>query len=111
MTTPVIAVLISLPVFENVHVNAKLVKLLTLQGLLLDKQYDFCFAMSMADVLTDIPELISQALEKNDEVQAVALDIPKTFGCIWYAGLLCKMSATSVQQEIFCRRTCHEVIS
>lgn len=62
---------------------SELVKHLTLQCQLLDKQYGFLFSRLIADVLPVISERICQDLYKNGEPWAVALDNSKAFG--WYS--------------------------
>lgn len=51
----------------------------TLQVLLSDKQYGFCFCKLTVNVLLIFTERDCQALYKNVEVQAISLDILKVF--------------------------------
>lgn len=50
--------------------NSELVKHLTSESLLLDKQYDFCFSVLTADVLKVNSERGFQTLHENGEARA-----------------------------------------
>lgn len=52
---------------------------ISLHNFLLDKQYEFSFTTTTADVLIVITEFVYQALDKNDEAQGMALDISEAF--------------------------------
>lgn len=65
------------------------------------KQYGFHFTRATANVLLAITEFLYQALDKNDEAQAVALVISMVFDRVWHAGLLYKLQSYGIIGQIF----------
>ena len=49
-------------------------------------QYSFRSSQSTADLLTVAPDRIARAFSRSGATGAVALDISKAFGRVWYAG-------------------------
>lgn len=52
-------------------------------------------------MLTAITEFVYQALDKNDEAQAVALVMSMVFDRVWHAGLLYKLQSYGITGRIF----------
>lgn len=55
--------------------------------LLTVKQYGFCFSNTTANVLKIIVESVYEAIDKNVEAPALALEISKTFDQDWHNGI------------------------
>ena len=66
-----------------------------------DFQYGFRSSRSTADLLTVVSDRIARAFNKSGATQTVALDITKTFGRIWHAGLLHKLKSHGISGQIF----------
>ena len=57
-----------------------------------DIQYGFRSSPSTADFLTVVSDKITRTFNRSGATQAVALDISKTFNCIWHSGLFANLS-------------------
>ena len=64
-------------------------------------QYGFRTSRSIADLLTVISDRIARAFNRSGAIQAVALDISKTFDRVWDAGLLHKLMCYGISGQIF----------
>ena len=79
-------------VFEKL-LNNRIVDHLEKCGLFSDFRYGFRSSQSTADLLTVVSDIISKVFDRSGATQAVALDISKTFGRVWHAGLLHKLKS------------------
>ena len=79
-------------VFEK-FLNNRIVDHLEKCGLFSDFRYGFRSSQSTADLLTVVSDIISKVFDRSGATQAVALDISKTFGRVWHAGLLHKLKS------------------
>ena len=57
-----------------------------------DIQYGFRSSLSTTDFLTVVSDKITMTFNRSGATQAVALDISKTFNCIWHSGLFANLS-------------------
>ena len=64
-------------------------------------QYGFRTSRSIADLLTVISDRTARAFNRSGAIQAVALDISKTFDRVWDAGLLHKLMCYAISGQIF----------
>ena len=87
-------------VFEK-FVNNRIVDHLEKCGLFSDFQYGFRSSRSTADLLTVVSDRIARAFNRSGATQAVALNISKTFGKVWHAGLLHKLKSYGISGQIF----------
>ena len=83
-------------VFDKL-VNNRIVDHLEKCGLFTDFQYGFRSSRSTADLLAVISDRIARAFNKSGATRAVALDISKAFGRVWYAVLLHKLKSSKSQ--------------
>ena len=74
-------------VFEKL-INNKIVDRVEKCDLFFYFQYSFRYSRSAADLLTVVSNRIARAFNRSGATRAVALDISKAFGRVWYAGLL-----------------------
>ena len=70
-------------------------------GLFSDLIYGFRSSQSTADLLSVASDRIARAFNRSVATQAVALNIPKTFNKVWYAGLLHKLKSYGIAGQIF----------
>ena len=87
-------------IFEK-FINDKLVRHLESVGLLSDFQYGFRSSRSTADLLTLVTERIARTLNLSGATWALTLDISKAFDRVWHNGLLHKLRAYGVTDDIF----------
>ena len=87
-------------VFEKL-LNNRIVDHLEKCGLFSDFRYGFRSSQSTADLLTVVSDIISKVFDRSGATQAVALDISKTFGRVWHAGLLHKLKSYGFSGQIF----------
>ena len=87
-------------VFKNL-VNNRLVDFLEKYGLFSDFQFGFRSSRSTADLLTVVCDTITRSFNKSGTSPAVAIDISKTFGRIWYTGLLHNLKSYGISSQIF----------
>ena len=66
-----------------------------------DFQYGFRSSRSIADLVTVVSDRIARAFNRSGATQAVALDISKAFGSVWYAGLLHEPKSYGISGQIF----------
>ena len=79
-------------VFEKL-VNNRIVDHLENSGPFTGFQYSFRPSQSTGDLLAVASDRIARDFKKFGAIGAVALDIPKAFDRVWYAGLLHKLKA------------------
>ena len=87
-------------VFEK-FVNNSLVDHLEKCGLFSDFQYGFRSSRSTADLLAVVSDRIARAFNRSEATRTVALDISKSFGRVWHAGLLHKLKSYGISGQIF----------
>ena len=87
-------------VFEKL-INNRIVDHLENRGLFSDFQYGFRSSRSTADLLTVVSDRIARAFNRSGATRAVALDVSKTFGTVWHAGLLHKLKSYGISGQIF----------
>ena len=87
-------------VFEKLE-NNKIVDHPEKFGLISDFQYGFRSSPSTADLLTVVSNTITRAFNGSMAARAVALDILKAFNRYWHAGLLHKVKAYEISDQIF----------
>ena len=85
-------------VFEKL-VSIRIVDHLEKCGLFSDFQYGFRSSGSTADL--DRIDRIARAFNSSGATRAVALDISKAFGRVWYAGLFHKLRSYGILGQIF----------
>ena len=85
-------------VFEKL-VNIRIVDHLEKFGLFSDFQYGFRSSGSTADL--GRIDRIAKAFNNSGATRAVALDISKAFGRVWYAGLFHKLKSYGILGPIF----------
>ena len=66
-----------------------------------DFRYGFRFSGSTADLVTVVSDRIARTFNKTGTSRAIALDITKDFGRVWYAGLLHKLKSYGISDQIF----------
>ena len=81
--------------------NNRIIDHLEKCGLFSELQYDFRSSQLSKDLLTVVSDRIARAFNKSGAIQAVALDISKTFDRVWHAGLLHKLKSYGISGEIF----------
>ena len=86
-------------VFEKL-VNNRIVDHLENCGLFSDFQYGFRSSRSTADLLRVVSDKIARIFNRSGATQAVALDISKAFGRVWYTGLLHKLKSYGISGQI-----------
>ena len=69
-------------------------------GLLSNFQYGFRFSQSTADLLV-ASDRITSAFDKPGAMQAVVLDVSRTFDRVWHAGLLHKLKSYGISGQVF----------
>ena len=65
-----------------------------------DFQYGFGSTRSTADLLTVVSDRIARAFNRSGANRAVALDISKAFGSVWYLGLFHKLKSYGISGQI-----------
>ena len=63
--------------------------------------YGFRSSQSTANLLTVVSDRIARAFNRSGATQAVALNISKTFGKVWHAGLLHKLKSYGISGQIY----------
>ena len=63
--------------------------------------FQFQSSQSTADLLKIVSDRVVGAFNRSWATQTVALDIPKTFDRVWYAGLLHKLNSYGISSRIF----------
>ena len=91
-------VLINTREFEKL-VNNRIVDHLEKCGLFSDFQHGFRSSQSTANLLTVASDRIARAFNRSGATQTLALDISKTFGRIWHAGLLHKLKSYGISGQ------------
>ena len=86
-------------VFEKL-VNNRIIDHLEKCGIFSNFQYGFRSSQLTTDLLTVVSDRIARAFNKSGSIQAVALDISKTFDRVWHAGLLHKLKSHVIQGQI-----------
>ena len=87
-------------VFDKL-INNRIVDHLEKCGLFSDFQYGFRPSRSTADLLTVVSDRIARAFNRSRAIQAVALDLSKTFDRAWHAGLLHRLKSYGISGQIF----------
>ena len=91
--------------FESI-LNRKILKHLSANNLLSDRQYGFRKGHSTGDLLAFLTESWSSSLKCFGETFAVALDISKAFDRVWHKALLSKLPSYG-----FCPSLCSFISS
>ena len=86
-------------VFQKL-VNDKIIDHLEKFGLFPNLQHGFRSCRSTADLLTVLSDGIVRAFNRSRATRAVALDISKAFGRVWYASLLHKLRSYGISGQI-----------
>ena len=66
-------------------------------------QYGFRSSRSTDELLTVVSDRIARAFNRSGATGAVALDISKALDRVWHAGLLHKLKAYEISDQIFGR--------
>ena len=99
-TTVLLVFFLWLAVFE-IPENNNIVDHLEKCDLFYDFQYGFRSSRSTTDLLKVVSDRIASAFKRSGATRAVALDISKAFGRVWYAGLLHKLKSSGISGQIF----------
>ena len=70
--------------------------------LLCDTQYGFREKRSTGDMLSYINQWWNNALDTQQEIRIIALDIKKAFDRVWHKGLMEKHSSFGIQGDLHC---------
>ena len=65
-----------------------------------DFQYGFRSSRSTADLLTVVFDRIAKTFKGSGATRTVALDISKTLGRVWHAGLLYKLKSYGISGQV-----------
>ena len=68
--------------------------------LLCDTQYGFRQKRSTVDMLSYITQWWNNALDTQEEIRVIALDIKKAFDRVWHKGLMTKLSSFGIQGDL-----------
>lgn len=81
-------------------INRQLLKYLSENSLLPERQFAFQPGRSAMDMSACLTQTWSDALEKGHEVRIVSLDLSRAFDRVWHDGLLTKLSACGIGGQL-----------